>query len=114
KPSIRWYHLTPDRLVIGLLVVECLLWLSERFQWVAWHKGYAVLTMVAVVAVFVLLMLLWFILGLVFRQRFQFLLRSLLVLVVAVAVPCRWLVVEMKAAREQKETVRAIRTNHDS
>ena len=32
-PKRRWYRLTPDRVVIGLLVVECLLWLSERFQW---------------------------------------------------------------------------------
>ena len=31
-PTPRWYHLTPDRFLIGLLVVECLVWLSERFS----------------------------------------------------------------------------------
>ena len=45
----RWYRLTPDRLVLLLLVVEALLWLSDRLGWPAWHKGYAVLTAVAVV-----------------------------------------------------------------
>ncbi len=40
-PKLHWFHLTPDRLVIGLLVVEGLLWLSERFQWFGFsqHKG---------------------------------------------------------------------------
>jgi hypothetical protein len=28
-PKPRWYRLTPDRFVIGLLIVECLLWLEE-------------------------------------------------------------------------------------
>ena len=34
--------------------------------------------------------------GLIFRWRFQFSIRSLLVLTVAVAVPCSWLAVEVK------------------
>ena len=44
-------------------------------------------------------MLLWFLVALVFRRRFQFSLRSLLLLVVVVAIPCSWLSVELKAAR---------------
>ena len=45
KPTHHWYRLTPDRCVIGLLVVEGLLWLSERFQWFAFNekKGWTVL-----------------------------------------------------------------------
>jgi hypothetical protein len=31
--KLRWYRLTPHRIVVGLLIVEGLLWLSERFQW---------------------------------------------------------------------------------
>jgi hypothetical protein len=49
-PRVRWYRLTPDRVVIALLAVEGLLWLSERFGWFGWHKGYAVLTAVALIA----------------------------------------------------------------
>ena len=85
-----------------------LLWLSERFGWLGWHKGYAVLTGVAVVGVAMLVMLVWFAVALVFRRRFQFSLRSLLVLVVVVALPFSWLAVEMKKAREQKEVVATI------
>ncbi len=38
-PKPRWYRLTPDRLVTGLLVVECLPWLSERFSGPSTEKG---------------------------------------------------------------------------
>ena len=57
-PKPRWFHLTPDRFVIGLLIVVCLLWLSERFGWLLWHKGYAVLIAVASVGVVFIGMLL--------------------------------------------------------
>jgi hypothetical protein len=43
-PRIRWYHVTPGRFVLALLIIEALLWLSDRLG--CWHKGYAVLTAV--------------------------------------------------------------------
>jgi hypothetical protein len=55
-----------------------------------------------------LALLFWWGIALMFRLRFQFNLRSLLLLVVAVALPCSWLAVEMKKAREQKAFVAAI------
>ena len=93
----------------GLLAVEGLLWLSERFQWFAFnsHKGWTVLIAAAVAGVTPLLALLWFIAALLFRWRFQFSIRSLLVLTVAVAIPCSWMAMEMKKAREQKAAVDA-------
>ena len=108
EARVRWFHLTPGRCVIGLLAVEGLLWFSERFGWLGWHKGHAVLTALGVVGVVMLLMFVWFSVALVFRRRFQFSLRTLLVLVVAVASPCSWLAVEMKAARGRHESVQAI------
>ena len=101
---------TPAWLIFGLLVVEGLLWLSERYTWFAFnqHKGWTVLIAVAAVGVAFLLMLLWFIASLLFRWRFQFSIRSLLVLTVAVAIPCSWLGVEMKEAKRQREAVAAI------
>ena len=63
----RWFHPTPTWLILGLLVVECLLWLSDRFQWPTWHKGYAVLIAVAAVGVVFVAMLLWLVVALVFR-----------------------------------------------
>ena len=108
EPKYRWFHLTPDRFVLLLLAVEVLLWLSDRFGWLGWHKGYAVLTDVAVVGVAMILMLVWFGVALVFRWRFQFSVRSLLVLVFVMALPCSWLTVDMKKATEQMKAVNGL------
>ncbi len=99
----RWFRLTPGRFVIGLLAVEGLLWLSNWLGWPAWHKGYAVLTAVATVGVAMLMMLVWFLAALFFRLRFQFSTRSLMLMVVVVALPCSWMAVEMRKAREQEQ-----------
>ena len=109
KPKRRWFYPTPGRLLVVLLAVECVLLLSERFQWFAFNekKGWTVLIAVAVVGLFLLLMLIWFITSLIFRWRFQFSIRSLLVLTIAVAIPSSWLAVEMKWARRQREAVEA-------
>lgn len=63
---VHWFHLTPSRFVLALLAVDVLLWLSDRFGWLGWHMGYAVLTCVASVGVGMVLMLAWFGLALVF------------------------------------------------
>ena len=103
-PKRRWFFPTPGKLLVVLLAIEGILFLSK--PWIP--KGWAVLFAVAAVGLFLIGMLLWFILALVFRWRFQFSIRSLLVLTVAVAIPCSWLAMEMKAAREQREAVDAI------
>jgi hypothetical protein len=103
-PELRWFHPTPGQLLVVLLAVEGILYLSE--QW--FPKGWAVLTAIAAVGLFLLLMGLWYILALFFRWRFQFSLRSLLVLTFAVAIPFSWLAVEMKWAREQREAVETL------
>jgi hypothetical protein len=106
----RSFYPTPAWLIFGLLVVEGLLWLSERYRWFGFnlHRGWTVLIAVAVVGVAMLVMLGWFIVALYFRWGFQFSIRSLLVLTIAVAVPFSWLAVEMKEARNQQETAGAI------
>ena len=109
-PQRRWYRLSPGRLVLGLLALEGFLLLSERLAgspststragpcsspWRAWAA--------------LLFFFLWFAASLLFRWRFQYSIRSLLVLTLAVAVACSWLSWEMKKAREQKATVEWIR-----
>ena len=106
---VRWFHLTPGRFVIGLLAVEVLLWLSERFGWLGWHKGYAVLTAVAVVSLAALGMVVCLGVAVVFRRRFQFSLRLLMLMVVTVAVPSSWLAAEMKETKEQRDVVNEIK-----
>ncbi len=109
KPQRRFCP-SPAWLIYGLLVVEGLLWLSERFGWFWFNekKGWTVLIGVASVGVVMLVMLGWFVVSLVFRWRFQFSIRSLLMLTIAVAIPCSWMAVEMKKAREQREAVEEI------
>ena len=111
KPLLRWLRLTPDRIVVALLVAEGFLLLSERFHRFAFnqHKGWTVLIAVVTVGLTLLSMLLWLTAALLFRWRFQYSLRSLLVLVVVVAVPCSWLATQMQAASRQQEAVEATR-----
>jgi len=106
----RWYCPTPGWLVPASLAVTGLLFLSERWRWFSFnaHKGWTVLMAVAGVGVVLLAMLLWSLAALVFRWRFQFGIRTLLVLVVAVALPSSWLAVEMQAAKRQREAVTEI------
>ena len=107
SPKPHWYHPTPDKFLIALLPAVGFLFLSERFRWFAFneHKNWTVLIAVAVICVAVVLLLLWFGVSLVLRRRFQFSIRSLLVLVAVVAVVCSWFSVEMQQARRQKEAV---------
>jgi hypothetical protein len=106
----RWYRPTPGWLVFGSLAVTGFLFLSEKWRWFSFneHKGWTVLIAVAAVGVVLAVMLLWWLAALVFRWRFQFSIRTLLVLTVAVAVPCRWLAVDMKKASGQKEVAAEI------
>jgi hypothetical protein len=106
NPKARWFRPTPDRLVIWLLVVEGLLWLSERFEWVA--KGWPALIAIAVVGMAMAVMGMWFAVAVILRWRFQFSIRSLLMLVVIVAVPCSWMATEMREARKQRNAVEEI------
>jgi len=110
KSGRRWYHLTPDRFLLGLAAVEVFLFLSEQFRWLAFNekKGWTVLIGMAVLCLAGLLMLLWMGIALLFRRRFQFSLRSLLGAVVVVAMMCSWFTAKMQQAKRQKEAVIAI------
>lgn len=108
KPHSCWCRLTPDRVVLLLLVMGCLLWLSNRLGWPAWQKGYAVLVALALIGIAAVLMLLWLIVCLLFRWRFQFGIRFLLMLTVLVALLFGWPVAEIRKAREQRAAVEMI------
>ena len=103
----RRFSPTPSWLIFGLLVVEGLLWLSERYRCPTWHKGYAVVIGVASVVVVFAVMLLWFVASQLFRWRFQFSISLLLVLTVAVALPCSWLAVEIQEANREEAAATA-------
>jgi hypothetical protein len=104
---LRWYQPTPGRLLLILLAVEALLLLSERLRWFAFNesRGQTMLIAIAAVAATIAILLVWLLLALCFRWRFQFSLRSLLVFTVAVAIPCSWLAVEMSWVRQRRATM---------
>ncbi len=110
-PKRRWYHLTPGRFFIGLLAVQVFLLLSERFQWFAFNqkKGWTVLFGVGVVGLAILVMLIWGVVWLCLRRRFQFSFRSLLLFFLAVSVPLGWFACEMRQARKQRKAVAVIK-----
>lgn len=110
KSRLRWFCLTPDRVVLGLLLVWGVLLLSEQSQWL--NKGYPVLLAVASVLVVVLFLLAWFAAALLFRWRFRFTVRSLFLLTVVVSIPCSWFAVKMQQATRQREAVEAIEKMH--
>ena len=114
QPARRWYCVTPDGCVLGLLAGEGLLWLFERTHGFGFHphKGWTFVITAAIVVAALLLMFAWFVVSLFVGRRFQFSIRSLLVLVVVVAIPCSWFAVEMKEARKQQKAVEEIRKSH--
>ena len=75
KPILRWYRLTPDRLILGLLAVEVSLLVSQWGDWFEFnhHKGWTVLIAVAAVGVVSLLLVVWLTVSLLFRWRFPIL-----------------------------------------
>ncbi|MGO9110051.1 MAG: hypothetical protein ACLP9L_12535, partial [Thermoguttaceae bacterium] len=78
-------------------------------QWFRWlPKGWPVLIAVAAVGLVVLAMFVWFGVALVFRRRFQFSLRSLLLVALVIAILCKWLVAGKQQTASQRDAVREI------
>src|SRR5688572_28412046 len=105
KTSRRWFHPAPGHIGIGLLMLQGLLLVSERFRWFRFNEqpGLTVLVTVAAAGLAILVMLFWFLASLSFRWRFQFSIQSLIALVVAVAVACSWLATELRRAKRQAQ-----------
>ncbi len=110
KPKRRSFRPTPAWLIYGLLVVEGLLWLSDQFQWFFFdkHRQWTILVAVALAGAWLLLLLIWFVANVLLRRPFQFGIRALLILAVAVAVPCAWIATKVQRAKRQSEAVETI------
>ncbi len=89
KSKRRWYRLTLNRLVVGLLVAEFLLWIADLLHGLP--KGVAVLFGIASLGVVALLILFCTAVSLIFHWHFQVSIRSLFVMVVELAIVCGWL-----------------------
>lgn len=106
-----WFPITPARFVTILPIIEAAFWLSQKLPWASCNaqKGWAVLIAVAIVPIASLSLLLWLSVALLFRSPFQFGIRSLVVLTVAVGIPSSWLEIEREHARQQQTLVEDIR-----
>jgi hypothetical protein len=109
-PKRRWYRITPERLVLVLFAFEALVLVAEwRCWWPSYGgKGWNALIGVAGVGVVILLLSGWLVASVAFRRQFQYSLRSLLLLVVAVAIPFSWLATEMQRAARQRDFVASL------
>ncbi len=103
----RSFHLTPERVLLGLPSLWGVLFLLEHFQWL--RNGFSVLLALASMGMIVLFLFLWFAAALVFRWRFQFSLRTLCLVMFLACVGMSWVGVKMQQARRQKEAVAAIK-----
>ena len=110
EPNARWHRLTPDRLVVGLLLGQVLLFSADRFGWFGLKtgSGWNVLFAVALVVLTVLLGVLWLGASLLLRRRYQFSLRSLFLLLLIVAGVSSWFAVKRQRATRQREAVAVI------
>ncbi len=106
----RWARFTPDGCVSGLLALVCLLFLSDRFQWfgASGQKGWGLFVAVTIAGAMALVLTLLLVASLFLRWRFQFGIRSLLMLAVVVAVLCGWFVSERIETERQRQAVSQI------
>jgi hypothetical protein len=105
KPKLRWCHLTPDRCCLGLLIAEAGLFLLE--SWLP--KGFAIVLVLMLIIATILAAISCFAVSLIFHRRFQFTLRSLMLLMLIVAIACSWFSVRVQQAKNQKELVHVLR-----
>jgi hypothetical protein len=110
----RWF-LTPERFICIMLAVEIILWLSERYRWFPFNekKGLTVLIAIALLGLSLLWFFLWFLSAWFYRRRFQFGIRTLLVLMIAVAVPFSWVAVRIEKAKREKEITRNLQNKRN-
>jgi len=107
----RWFHVTQDRLLVGLLMVEICILVADRCHWIRSGEQQFRTTLIAIGIVVLLVttslvrLATAAILG---GRHFQFSLRSLLLFATICAVACGWLTWRMKRKSAELEGVAAI------
>jgi hypothetical protein len=99
------FQLTPEHFVGALIIIEILYWLVEDSRWSAVNekKGLPVFGVLTVLFAVLLGFAVRYLIALIFRQRFQFGLRMLLLLMLATAIPCSWLACCIDRAKREHE-----------
>lgn len=103
-------RLWPDCLLIALLATVAILFLSERQRWFSFnaHKGWTVLIAVTLALLTFFVLLIWHADSLLYRRHFRFGICSLLILIIAIAVPGLWFSYEIRDSVTQKYVLKDI------
>jgi len=105
----RAHNVELDDLVLGLLALEILLLLSDRFQVCTWNRHGTVLIGLAVLGAGSLFLLARYGLRVMRRRASQFSLASLLLYTLVCAIVCSWFAANVHRAKKQGEAAKAIK-----
>ncbi len=102
--------LTPDRCVLLLLGVLALLRFCDWFWCFSLYdrRGVLMIAALATLGAFCAFFALWFLASVMLRRRFQFGLRTWVLVGLAVAEPLGWLHAELKNAQQRRDAIKAI------
>ena len=114
--KIPWYRPTFLRGLLALLAFEMFLLLAKQCRWFGLVKdsggreleALTLFTGWAAVVVACLVAFLWLLVQFGFRRRFQYSLRSLLLLTLLVSIGMSWVATMMQRVKRQREVARAI------
>ncbi|MGA2256568.1 MAG: hypothetical protein ABSG53_18120 [Thermoguttaceae bacterium] len=114
--KIPWYRPTFRRGLFALLTFEMFLLLAEQYRWLGFFKGKedselkSITLFIGLTAVPVagLLAVFWMLFMLGVRRRFQYRLRSLLLLMLLVGVVMSWVATERRWAKKQRDAADVI------
>lgn len=101
----RWYHPNLGKFLGAALALEAGLYLSGQFGYLPLSKGVPVLIAVAIAGALLVFVLASFLVSRLLSWRFQFSSRSLLAMVLVVAVPCSWLATAIAHSEQQRKAV---------
>jgi hypothetical protein len=100
-----------SRLLLFLLIVEGLVWLSERVGWFGpkLQKGSSVPIAMATIGFAIVVIFLWTFCTLIVRRRLGFSLRRLLLLLLVFAFPFSWMAIDIQSAVKQHAVVKSVK-----
>jgi hypothetical protein len=107
RSASRRFHISPDFVILALSTIVVALWVCDRTHWrtILGGKGMPVLIALTLVTSTLVVMLLWLADSLVYRRKFQFTIRSLLLVTLCTALLCSWFAVDLRAAKRQQDAV---------
>lgn len=106
EPKTPWYHFTFGRVFLLLLLAETPVLVLGPCRWCGWRN--AILIGLTVLLVTPVVALIWFLLEVGIRRRFQFSIRSLLLLMLLTSLVLSWVAVKRQETKRQQAVAEVI------